>query len=193
MCSPLRRCLQTARRVLDTQKLKQNGVNLIVFPQIREGLSSQCDFPGFIRESIKEFSEFDFSNINESLEKYGSFFIADYLDNKKAQAELKELSKKVTLQCDHSQVAQLCIDLLKKGHLSGDYVENRVHMYTRVQRFKKFVKNFIEEKQIKDGELIIVAHSNFSRAWTAKDIDTKKLDFIDCYSPKNGEIFESEI
>ena len=63
-------------------------------------------------------------------------------------------------------------------------------MYTRVKRFKKQVQEFIIKHNIKDEELIIVSHSNFSRAWTALDIDTKKLDFVDCYSPKNCEIFE---
>ena len=178
---------------MDTQNLKKEGVQLLVYGEIREGLSSQCDFPLYIRDSIQEYSEFDFKMIQESIDKYGEFFIADYLDNQDSVNQMIDLSKQINESTSKKQIGQMYIDILKNGFLNDNYLESYVNIYTRVKKFKKYIAEFVREKNIKDGELIIVAHSNFSRSWTAEGMDYENQEYINYYHPKNCEIFESEI
>ena len=187
----MRRCLQTARKVLDTEEMKKRGVKLFVRGDLREILDSQCDFPSYIEESMKKYPEFDFSHIMESYKKYGEFFVADYLENEKACELLKAESKKglSTVQ----ERGQLYIELIKEGYLSGDRIEVNRHVYKRVKKARKFFENFVQEQKLNDGELVIVAHSRFSKAWTSKNIDIEKDEFVDYYAPKNCEVFESDI
>ena len=189
----MRRCLQTAREVLDTQAMKKKGVQLFVRGDCREILDSQCDFPVKIRESMEIFSEFDFSHIKEPLEKYNEFFCAEYLENEESKKKLLEASKKIKSDSTKKEIAQLYIDLLKEGYLTGDRIEKNEHVFKRVKKAKEAITKFVKEKNLKDGELVIVAHSRFSKAWTAKDVNPEADDFIDYYAPKNCEVFESEI
>jgi hypothetical protein len=189
----MRRCLQTAREVLDTQEMKKRGVELFVRGDCREILDSQCDFPVKIKESMEIFSEFDFSHIKEPLEKYNAFFCAEYLENEKAKQKLFEASKKIKPNSSRKEIGQLFIDLLKEGYLSGDRIEKNVHVFKRVKKAKEAITKFVKEKGLKDGELVVVAHSRFSKAWTAKDVDPEIDEFVDYYAPKNCEVFESDI
>ena len=170
--------------------MKKRGVKLIVRGDLREILDSQCDFPSYINESIDKYNEFDFSHIKKSVEKYGEFFVVDFLENKKSCESLKAVSQ---VKSSIKERGQLYIDLIKKGYLIDDRVEMNKHVFTRVKKAKEFFKNFVKEKNLKDGELVIVTHSRFSKAWSSKDIDIEKDEFIDYYAPKNCEVFESDI
>ena len=145
-CSPLRRCLETARQVLNT---KQNtNLKLIVKGDIWEVLSSQCDAPVFIRKSIKKYTEFDFSELFSSIEKYGEFFVIDYLDNAKSKETMKKLASSIYLDTPIFDTSQLYINMLKKGHLTKKLVEGYSHLDIRVKRFKKFIKKFIKTNDV---------------------------------------------
>ena len=142
---------------------------------------------------MKEFSEFDFTDIVESVNQYNEFFFVDYLDNEIVREAMIKLSKEVPSNANKRQIGQLFIDKLKEMLLKGKRLEYYHQMYSRVQRFKLQVKKFVKENNVKDGELIIVSHSNFSKSWTAKHFDFQNDMFLDFYYPKNCEMFEVSI
>ena len=193
MCSPLKRCLETARITLDTIEMKKRGVSLIVRGDCREILSSQCSFPVKIKESIQEFYEFEFSHIMESLKKYGPFFVADYLENKPAKEKLISASKTLSINSDKKEIAHTFINLLKEGFLTGNELESNVNLFSRVKKTKAYLKEFVNKNNVKDGELVVVAHSRFAKAFTAKSVNVKTDEFVEEYKMKNYEILELEI
>ena len=171
--------------------MRERGVKLLVRGDCREILDSQCDFPLYIRESIQNYPEFDFSHIQKHLEQYGEFFVAHNLENEQYKQRLIEVSKQE--RGSLRETGQAFLDVLKEALLKGERVEKNCHVYSRVQRAKEDIRQFISENQVKDGELVIVAHSRFSKAFTAKGFDHEKGDFVDYYAPKNCEVFEVEL
>ena len=173
--------------------MKKRGVKLFVRGDCREILDSQCDFPINIEESIKEFSEFDFSHIQTAVEEFGPFFVMNYLDNEESKAKLLDAYKKMKECATSKEISQLFIDLLKEAYTTGNMIENNWNMFTRINRVKNWVKQFIAENDIKDEELVIVAHSRFGKAWTAKDCNQSTNEFKDFYAMKNCEVLEYEL
>ena len=47
------------------------------------------------------------------------------------------------------------------------FIESDESMMLRIKKFKREIANFINEKNIKDNELLIVGHSNMLRNFTA--------------------------
>ena len=183
----------TARRVLDTQKLKANGATLEVDGHVREILSSQCDFPLYVRESIQNFPEFDFKRVKKDIDQLGEFFVANYLENEESAQEFKKLANTLGLEGNLDAKADAYINILKNRTRRGTKCETNFDVYNRVQKAKQMVKEYIKEKDLKDGQLIIVAHSRFIKAWTCKGVDKSLDEFIDMRIPMNCETLEVEL
>jgi hypothetical protein len=189
----MKRCLQTARKTLDTKAMQARGVKMIVRGDCREILDSQCDFPTHIEDSIKEFSEFDFSHIQESVNKYGPFFVVDFLDNEESKPRLIDASKTVTSSTTKTEISQKYIELLKEGFITGNRIEKNQHVFTRVKRAKESIRKFVTENNIQDGELAIVVHSRFCKAWTSSDVNQETGELINCYRMKNCEVYPYDL
>ena len=159
----------------------------------REVLESQCDFPFFIEESIQKFSEFDFSDLGPSMEKYQELFVIDNLENKEAFEKLKKLSDSFTAETSLNDRIQETLNLMKKNLLSNKKFEYNRDMFTRVKKFKAYVSNFVKEKGLQDGELILVVHSRFSKSWTAEAVDEATDEFVNYHAPLNCEVFETDV
>lgn len=268
----MRRCLMTARGVLDTSSLKQKGITLKVKGLVREILSSQCDFPLYIRDNIKNYPEFDFSSIEPDLAEHGEFFFANYLENEESAKEFRELGQKLGVEGNLDAKADAYINLLMNRIRRGTLCETNFDVYNRVQKvifyyfgllenifyviinlnyislkklffyqchnfivfkiikkifqlefkelfkqnkiiFKIYIQNlqkktaffiltnkakqmirgYISENNLQDGDLIIVTHSRFIKAWTSKGVNKETDEFIDNYIPKNCEIVEVDL
>ena len=192
ICSPMRRALQTAQLCLSTKEMKDNGIKLIVRAETREILDSQCDFPFDIYNSMKNFEEFDFSNIKESLEKYKELFVADVLENEETADQLKNLAVEIK-ELDIEERKVKVLEFLKKKKLKNLAIEKNEHVYQRIQKFKQFLRNFIKENNVKDNELIVVAHSRLCKAVQATGVNPETDTFINYRVIQNCELFDHEI
>ena len=189
----MRRCLQTARLVLDTRQMEKKGIKLKVMGNLRDSLGSQSNFPACIKKSMTEFYEFDFSDILKSVEKYAEFFFLDFLENKETKKYLITSLENHLFTPNRADNAGLFLKLLKGKIKNREKFEYFHDLFVRAQKFKTFMRSFIEINKVKDGELILITHSNFLKSWTAKDIDVYENKLIDFYHPKNCEFFKYEL
>lgn len=173
--------------------MKANGATLEVDGHVREILSSQCDFPLYVRDSIKNFPEFDFKRVQSDIEELGEFFMANYLENEESAQEFRKLATELGIEGNLEAKADAYINILKDRIRRGTKCEKNIDVYNRVQKAKKMVKEYIQEKDLKDGELIIVAHSRFIKAWTSKGVDKASDEFIDMKIPMNCETLQVEL
>jgi hypothetical protein len=188
----MRRALQTAQLCLDTKAMKENGATLFVRGDAREILDSQCDFPFDIYNSLNNFKEFDFSHIEESLKKHKEMFIADFLTNEESSKELKELAVK-TKDLDQDGRIKELLNLLKQKKLNDLAIETNQNVFERIQLLKQFLRTYIKENNVKDRELIVVAHSRLCKAVQASGVNPEDDEFIDFRVIDNCELFEVEI
>ncbi len=84
LCSPLRRTMQTCDIVFRDHPSKPR---IIVDPSLRQYFESTCDIGGRMRESMKEFSYFDFSLIQDP----EAYYIHEIFDQEIRQRILKSL------------------------------------------------------------------------------------------------------
>jgi broad specificity phosphatase PhoE len=84
LCSPLRRTMQTCDIVFRDHPSKPR---IIVDPKLRQYFESTCDVGGRMRESMKEFSYFDFSLIQDP----EAYYIHEIFDHDVRQRILKNL------------------------------------------------------------------------------------------------------
>lgn len=189
----MKRCLHTARLVLDTESMKKKGVNLKVEAHIREALASQCDFPYHIQESMKSFSEFDFSRIEKDIDELGEFFIANYLENKKSAQDLKEIAKKFNSIGNIEEKGKAILKYIKEKARNRNPVESQEDTYKRAQTAKKIVKEYIKQNEVKDYELVLVSHGNFIRGWTSSGFNKETNSFINDTYLQNCELLEIEL
>ena len=193
LCSPLRRCLQTARGVLKTEDLALKGVKLSVWGELREILCCQGDFPMNVEESMEIFKEFDFSRIEKDVEKLKEFFFINYLDNEESFKDIKKFISEKNQQNTKEENIDFMFDLLKKRLINNDKIETNYDIYTRTLKFKEIVKQYVEKNNVKDGELAIVAHLRVIKAWTSTDFNRSSDLYMGHYTSKNCEVLSVDI
>ena len=193
MSSPLRRCLQTARGVIGTEQLKENGGKIMARGELREILCCNGDFPLFTDEAMESFREFDFSGIENDIGQFGDFWFLNYLDNARTEEELRDFAASIPLDAPKQVKINFCLDMLKRRLLENHLAETNHDTYARVQRFKKVVKEYVEAHQIKDDELAIVAHLRVIKSWTASGFDLDADQYVGYVDSKNCQVVPCEL
>jgi broad specificity phosphatase PhoE len=193
ICSPLRRCLDTARIIFDTKKMKQDGKLLTISAEIRELLCCQGDFPMMVDESMENYREFDFSSIEEDVNKYGEFFFVNYLENQRTQLEVLEYVNSITEVTTKDEKIEFLIELLKRRFMENHLAEKNFDIYVRIQKFKQKVKEFIIQNNVKDGELAIVTHKRVIKSWTSNGFNEQTDEYVDCINPENACLLEVDL
>ena len=193
IASPLRRCLETARIILDTKKLKDEGKVLDIRGEVRELLCCQGDFPMMVKESMESFREFDFASIEEEVDRYGEFFFVNYLENQRTKSDILDYLEQMEDDTTKDTKVDFLLDLLKKRLMENHLLEKNHDIYVRTQKFKKQLKEYIKKNNIKDGQLVIVTHMRIIKAWTAKDFNEKTDEYVDFIDPENACFLEVEL
>lgn len=193
ICSPLRRCLDTARIIFDTKKMKESGKSLTVRGEIRELLCCQGDLPMMVDESMESFREFDFSSIEEDVNQYGEFFFVNYLENQRTQLEVLEYVNSITEETTKDAKIDFLVDLLKRRFMENHLAEKNHDIYIRIQKFKEKVKEFITNNNVKDGELAIVTHMRVIKSWTSNGFDEQNDEYVNCINPENACLLEVDL
>ena len=193
ICSPLRRCLDTARRMLHTESIKQNGGLLKIRGEVREILCCQGDFPMMVKDSMKEFAEFDFEAIEKDVQDLEEFFFINYLENAESVDEIRKFARGLPELTHRDVKTEYMIDLLKKRLIENELLEKNYDIYLRVQKFKESLKAYVKEHDIKDGELAIVAHLRIIKSWTSTSFDISSDSYVGHIDPDNCAMIEVDL
>lgn len=193
LCSPLRRCLQTARGVLGTEKLKENGAKLMARGELREILCCNGDYPLFTDQAMETFREFDFSGIENDIGQFGDFWFLNYLENSRSEEEFRDYAASISPETPKQYKIDFCLEMMKRRFLENHLVETNWDTYHRVQKFKKVVKEYIQTHDIKDDELVIVAHYRVIKSWTATGFDKDNDNYVGYVDAKNCQVVPYEM
>lgn len=150
--SPMRRTLMTAENSLKNYPGK---LEWTLLPWIREILMSQCDLGIHCLEHLKSMPYIDPSPLNNDPLWFLTYYVED---ERKLAQEMREAYK-------NNPTELSLINVLKKYFPE---FESPKQMYARIEKVKEWVRNFVAEKErngieVKDEELIIVAHSRILR------------------------------
>jgi hypothetical protein len=168
--SPLARCLETARIALDLNEDKEKNFKIIVVPFLQEGLNGSHDYSINIEDKKRIYNSslgFDwsfFESLYPDIESQNLFFldlVDGYDDN--SHIIIERLQKEYSLD----DVKELCV-YNKTNHIRPESFKN---LYKRGLKFKKYLKEFLEQENYdpeKDGKVLVFTHSNFIKYSTFK-------------------------
>ena len=185
IATPMTRVLQTMRHVFNTKEDK-GKYEILVHPLLRERWESQCDIPSNTLENRKEFSEADFKMMDSQLNQYGYEWFVEEMLNPFKKEKLKHFLKDVP-KGDKQQKNHRVIDFMLD--LSPGFAEDYRDFAARILQFKQWLKEFCKERQFKDGEVALVAHSKSilfltgsqfdESCWPHKGFTIKNCDIVE--------------
>lgn len=181
--SPLRRCLQTTRKIFENHK---NKPKVIVYPLIKEITSSSCDLPSDLNEIKKEFPDYDFTAVDEHPAK--ELWFIDILENEEQKKGL--LDELYRLYPEKEDAIKNASKFLAKKMLENfpNEFEALVDLNKRVTKAKKWLKEKLNE--VNDGEFMaVVTHSKVLQSFIAKEYG-ELGEFIGSRRLVNCEIME---
>lgn len=182
--SPCNRALETTRLFFNSKE--NNQIKFIVHPDLRTVLESQYDIPLRVKENMQEYQEYDFSRVKRLYDQYGFlWFLHDLFQPNKKKGVIDRLEK-LDLKTD-KETAYALLDIMKEQ--SPVMMEERLDIYHRLVCFKKWLGEFIREKELKDEQVCLVAHSTIFKILTAKTFDNQynESNYADL---KNSELYE---
>jgi broad specificity phosphatase PhoE len=177
--SPLRRALITSREIFKNHK---NKPKIVVWPILREILSSSCDLPDNLETIKQEFPEVDFSEMDKFQDKEAwilETFISDDLKSE-LQEELDQSSGANKNETIRRYILEKMKESWPMSYESGNDVIERT----------KIAKKMLEDKlkELNNHErLCIVGHSSFLRRFMATKFDENGAP-IDNHIIKNAEV-----
>ena len=160
LVSPLKRALQTAKFLF---KDHPSNPRFVVVPYLRERVSASCDLSDFIDKPLKEFEEFDWSNMMKLIEgKKGVYWLSEELCNVEAMDEIRKISDPDDQKMEIVKWMEEYFKSEKKEN------GNKKQKFETVKIFQKNIEKLIKflaqlkEKRILTGELgdtiAIVSH-----------------------------------
>jgi len=170
--SPLKRALQTAKLMFETHPNRKN-MKFIVNPHIRELIMYPDAIPSWtLRDKAKEYEncgdlKFDFGMI-KPMEDH-SYFL-ETMDPKIQKRIKTHLDSSPKDKYDEA-LLDLMIETYQGKHGKEKFLESYADGRRRAKVFLDWLKNFIEEKQAKEGEIAVVTHVLFLQSLAAKDFD----------------------
>lgn len=151
----------------------------MVVPKLKEGLGSTCDIPKNVMNVVQEYKN-KFINLDCSLlEKYedvAHYYLKDIKDEF-AKKIMQEKSIDPDDPCG-SNAFELLVEAIHDMY--PHKLESMKSILNRVDKCKKLVASYTLEEQSK---LVVVAHSNFFKAWTGK-WDKPLEEYTDLPFPK---------
>jgi broad specificity phosphatase PhoE len=162
--SPLRRALRTAQILFETHP---DQPRIVVHPQLAEKLKNAPDVSVYRGIPFNQFRKFDWSLFNSN------YFLFDIVKNSTTE-----------------RLSKVCIDeipgklLEEMERLQPEKIEKADDMFKRTQESKEIWK-----KQAENGNVALVAHSNFFKFYSMKWVNGEKM-----YRwMQNCEILDSEL
>lgn len=193
LVSPFARCLETTSLMFDSKDLRAKGGSIEVRQEIHEKLCCQSDVPTSLISNMSRFPDFDFSKLEEDVQKYRELYFIGSMEEGESKEKIKAFAEKVGVDGTKRERELFMLGLFKKAVMTNTLVENQREMLTRVNKFKKTLKEIFEEKDIQDGELAIVVHNWVIQAWTAEGVDEETGNFYGMIKAKNCEIIECSL
>ena len=176
--SPLRRAVLTAKIALENHPNKANQEWKII-PWIRETMKSNCDIAISTHKLKEQYPDLDI----EDIYKDDQFWCLQYYKPLDAETTTHEDAIKATKHrnailaaLEEKKDIQVVLDYMAK--INPERIEAPYQAHLRVLEAKKALGEYIrgleaEGKEVKDLELLVVAHSNFLRYFTCESIDEK--------------------
>lgn len=160
--SPLRRCLETTRRIF---KDHPNKPKIVVWPVVKEMLLSSCDVPDDLATIKREYPDCDFSMVDAL--PHPELWVIHMLKNETLVNEiLTELFEKYPSKEEAYKNAKFFLtDKLKQSYPA--LLETWIDINQRILEAREKLKPFVQE--VKDGEaIIVVTHSRFLESISAE-------------------------
>ena len=163
LSTPTRRTLSTARLMFDTTEPRKSLPRLVVVP-ICEFLFEIHRFSPASDNLLAEFSEFDFSHIEEDRKELGPFwFLTHVAKDPNVQALFEDYkTERLTKSPNISEDEFLYRFLDYKEFKSQIFRLINFHLNHRVVLFEFWLREFLkldENKDLQDGEIAFVGHS----------------------------------
>ena len=191
--SPFSRCLETTRNIFDVQEILAKGGSLVVRQELREMLCCQSDIPSSIMENMQQYPAFDFSEIEDDIEKFKELFFVRSMEDGPRKSKIVEYARSVRDSASRRDKDKFMINLIKEDLVNKRVPETRFATFTRISQFKKSLKQIIDQKNLKDGEVAVVAHYGIIRAWTCSGVDQEKNRYLNAVNAKNCQIIDYEL
>lgn len=163
LCTPTRRTLSTARLMFNTTEPRNNLPRLVAVP-ICEYLFEIHRFSPASNDLLAEFSEFDFSQIEEDRKELGPFwFLSHVAKDPNIQTLFKDYTKEIQLKNPNMSDEDFLYKFLEQKEFKSQIFRLiNFNMNHRVVLFEFWLREFLkldENKDLKDGEIAFVGHS----------------------------------
>ena len=189
LVSPMNRALKTCSLIFG-EFLNGNRNNLsvgprvIVIPDLREVLESNCDVVLGSSEKQVLFPHYDFSEVSLLEKKFGFGWFYETMFNQHTRKKIREEVAKKSEESDIEKAFQV-VNVLR-DHLPK-YLEEGMDVFYRTRRFRVWFRDFIAKNNYLNGEIAIVGHSFFFETLTSKNF-TEKNEPVDGLWLKNCEV-----
>lgn len=186
--SPLRRVIQTFENCMDSHPNFEN-LDIKFNENLREVLWSNSDvaiWHAGCNKSIKYKEKYDW----DFLEKYHDpkFW---FLENCTLEKYIEACVQLESATSDEEKLT-LLLEYMFETYEPEEF-ESYKHCYLRVDKAKDQIRQLCIDEGYKDGELLIVAHGNTIKNWTATGLNENWKCVQGVVKPKNCEIFEYEL
>jgi broad specificity phosphatase PhoE len=205
--SPMVRCLMTCNNVLksiaETSPNSFSSINpeIVVYPYIFEKIEDNCDLLRDVHQTMKSYQEISHktSNFSKTL-KYNWSMMNDIPDLYLYQLKFCDIVHKSysfdyhSMALRHYQMKQeyihhrLILEAMEKLDEEGKFIESSRKTLERLTSFKFFLNNFIEEKNLKEDEkVLVVGHSILFKHFISTHLEE------DTYEPyeTNGSVLNN--
>jgi broad specificity phosphatase PhoE len=193
LVSPFSRCLQTTEGLFDLEDLQSRQGGVLVKQELREMLCCQSDLPTSIFQNIDTFKGYDFSEILSDVQMFKELFFVASMNEGALKKKIKEFALEQSQNGTKKQREAFMLELLRESVKDKRYLENQQETFVRINNFKNWVRDFIKEKGLKDGELAIVAHYGIIQAWTAQKVNAETGQYVDKVNAKNCQVVTVEL
>lgn len=164
--SPLSRCLETLAGLLDGHAFKARGGRIMVLPELMAKASSQWNVPFRLRENLQKFPFIETANIESQLEQFKEFIFLDWINEEKLSKEIEQgILKNPDVADDQARIERFR-EVLRKRIESKRPIESNTMFFRRVQKIKKYIKQFMSVNKVEPGELLIIGHKKFCKFFT---------------------------
>lgn len=173
--SPLERCVQTAKLMFDGIHPSTRDLEIRVVPKLSARMGSLWNIPFDFQQNLPthfkvETSAFLKIESNQKLDEF--FYFVDLLENKATVKYLKSQIQKIEEDIPSIQKKRIFFEVVTKLKSEQKNVEHKKDFMLRIERFKKFLKEFVQNNQIRDEEIVVVAHKQYLNFFSSEDIDT---------------------
>jgi hypothetical protein len=154
--SPLHRAMHTAQILFEDQ-LNNELTVAIVHPDIRTLAKNLYDLPYKIAIFPKGYERFDMSLLAKDINQHGiGWFVNSLIDRSLAEEILTEIKENDSK--NHKEQIEVILRVIRRIH--PEFLEEENAKMQKLLQFKEWLKNFIIDKKVRDGELAIIAHDS---------------------------------